>query len=51
MSIDHYEELIARFELYNELQKGLDDIAAGRTYSEEEVFAMLDKKFEGYDFK
>lgn len=39
------------FELYSELQKGLDDIAAGRTYTEEEVFAMLDKKFEGYDFE
>ena len=51
MSIDHYEELTARFELYSELQKGLDDIAAGRTYTEEEVFAILDKKFEGYDFK
>ncbi len=51
MSIDHYEELTARFELYCELQKGLDDIAVGRTYTEEEVFAMLDKKFEGYDFK
>ena len=51
MSIAHYEELIARFELYSKIQEGLNDIAAERTYSEEEVFSMLDKKFEGYDFK
>lgn len=46
MSIDHYEELTARFTLYNELQKGLDDIAAGRTYTEEEVFAKLRAELE-----
>ena len=26
MSIDHYEELTARFELYNKIQEGMDDI-------------------------
>ena len=38
-----FDEDIARQELLNELQKGLDDIKAGRVYSEEEVNAMLDK--------
>lgn len=31
---------------YNELQKGLDDIAAGRTLPAEEVFAMLRRELE-----
>ena len=39
------DEKAARIELLNELQKGLDDIKAGRTYSEEEFFAMLDERF------
>lgn len=38
-----FDEDIARQELLNELQKGLDDIKTGRVYSEEEVNAMLDK--------
>lgn len=40
------DEEAARTELLNELKKGLDDIKAGRTYSEEEFFAMLDEIFE-----
>ncbi|MBQ8418474.1 MAG: type II toxin-antitoxin system Phd/YefM family antitoxin [Phascolarctobacterium sp.] len=51
MSIDHYEELTARFELYSKIQEGMDDIAAGRTVPADEVFAMFRKKFEGYEFK
>ena len=47
----NYDNIAAKIELYNELQKGLDDIAAGRTYSEEEVFAMLDKIFEQNNLK
>lgn len=41
----------ARQELLSELQKGLDDIKAGRTIPAEEVHARLAKKFEGYDFE
>lgn len=46
MSIEHYEELIARFELYSKIQEGLDDIAAGRTVPADEVFAKLRKKLK-----
>lgn len=49
--IHNYDDTTARLELYDELQKGLDDIAAGRTNPAEEVHARLLKKFEGYDFK
>ena len=49
--IHDYDNLTARLDLYDELQKGLDDIAAGRTSPAEEVHARLLKKFEGYDFK
>ena len=31
MSIETYEALTARFDLYAKLQEGLDDVAAGRT--------------------
>lgn len=47
----NYDDLIARLELYDELKKGLDDIEAGRVHSEEEVNAMLDAMFEGYNLK
>ena len=46
MSIDHYEELTARFELYNKIQEGMDDIAAGRTVPADEVFKMLRAELE-----
>ena len=49
--IYNYDDLTARLELCDELQKGLDDIAAGRVHSEEEVNAMLDTIFEGYNLK
>lgn len=49
--IHNYDDTAARLELYDELQKGLDDIAAGRTSPAEEVHTRLLKKFEGYDFK
>jgi len=47
---NNFDEEKSRKELFNELQKGLDDIKAGRTIPAEEVFAKLKKKFEGYDF-
>ena len=31
MSIEAYEQLVSRFELYHLIQEGLDDVAAGRT--------------------
>ncbi len=46
-----HSKLAARHELYSELQKGLDDIKAGRTITLEEFSAMMDKKFERYGFK
>ncbi len=33
MSIETYEALTARFDLYAKLQEGLDDVAAGSTLS------------------
>ncbi len=31
MSIEAYEELTSRFELYNQIKEGMDDIASGNT--------------------
>ena len=31
MSIEAFEELVSRFELYSRLKEGLDDIESGRT--------------------
>lgn len=31
MSIEAYEQLVSRFELYQLIQEGLEDVAAGRT--------------------
>ena len=31
MSIEAYEELTSRFELYSQIKEGMDDIAAGNT--------------------
>ncbi len=44
--IHNNDDLTARLELYDELQKGLDDIAAGRVLSEEEFFATLRAELE-----
>lgn len=45
MSIEAYEELTTRFELYNELKMGLDDISAGRVVAAEDAKAMFRKKY------
>lgn len=47
MSIEAYEELTARFELYGALKQGLDDIEAGRVVSAEDVKEMFRKKYPG----
>ena len=41
MSIETYEALTSRFELYAKIQEGLDDVAAGRVYSLDDVISDL----------
>lgn len=41
MSIEAYEELTARYELYSMIHEGIDDIAAGRTRSFTESMANI----------
>ena len=41
MSIETYEQLTSRFELYALLKKGLDDVAEGRTRPFSEAMAAL----------
>lgn len=41
MSIEAYEQLTSRFELYGLLREGLDDVAAGRTRPLDEVMADI----------
>jgi len=41
MSMDSYEELIGRIELYHSLQMGLDQINNGEIIEEEEMFKKL----------
>lgn len=47
MSIEAYEELTARFELYGALKQGFDDIEAGRVASAEDAKAMFREKYPG----
>lgn len=46
MSIEAYERLTARFELYALLEEGMADIRAGRVIPADEVFASLRKDLE-----
>ena len=41
MSIDAYEELVGRIELYHSLQMGLDQINNGEVIEEEEMMKIL----------
>ena len=41
MSIETYEEMVGRFELYGKIQEGLDDVAAGRIRPLEDVVSDL----------
>jgi PHD/YefM family antitoxin component YafN of YafNO toxin-antitoxin module len=43
MSIDAYEELVGRMELYHTLQQGLDQIDNGDVIEEDEMIGMLTK--------
>ena len=44
MSIETYEALTARFDLYAKLQEGLDDVAAGRTRPLDEFIQELQNR-------
>ncbi|MCC8131389.1 MAG: type II toxin-antitoxin system Phd/YefM family antitoxin [Oscillospiraceae bacterium] len=46
MSIESYEQLTSRFELYGLLQEGLDDVKAGKTRPAEEVMDELVRKYK-----
>ena len=41
MSIEAYEELTSRFELYNQIKEGMDDIASGNTRSFSEAITNI----------
>ncbi len=47
MSIEVYEKLMARFELYGALKQGLDNIEAGRVISAEDAKEIFRKKYPG----
>ena len=44
MSIETYDNLLGRFELYTNLKEGLDDIQEGRTESFAEVMKNVQKR-------
>ncbi len=44
MSIEAYEELMGRFELYSLLQDGMDDVAAGNTQPLSEAIEQLRRR-------
>ncbi len=41
MSIEVYEELTSRFELYTKLKEGMDDVASGNTHSFSEAMETI----------
>ena len=43
MSIETYEELTSRFELYSQIKEGMDDIATGNTRPFSEVIRWKSK--------
>ena len=46
MSIETYEKLVGRFELYSLLEKGLDDIEQGKTRPAPDVFGRIESRFK-----
>lgn len=46
MSIELFELLTGKYELYKELEKGIDSLKKGKKYSAEEVFGEVDKILE-----
>ena len=47
MSIEAYEELTSRFELYSQIKEGMDDIASGNTRSFADAMADIRSKRHG----
>jgi len=47
MSIEAYEELTSRFELYSQIKEGMDDIASGNTRPFSEAMADIRSKHRG----
>ena len=47
MSIEAYEKLMGRFELYGLLQEGLDDVAEGRTRPLSEAIGQIRRRRNG----
>ncbi len=41
MSIETYEELVSRFELYTKLKEGMDDVSKGNTRSFSEAISEI----------
>ena len=41
ISIEAYEQMVGRFELYGSIQEGLDDIKSGRTRPLSEAFSDI----------
>ena len=46
MSIETYERLAGKFELYAMLEKGMDDIAKGNSAPAEEVFSRIESRLQ-----
>ena len=44
MSIETYERLVGKFELYSLLEQGLKDAAAGRVKPADNVFARIESR-------
>lgn len=44
MSIEAYENMVSKYELYNLLQEGLDDVASGNTRPFSEAMADIRKR-------
>lgn len=49
MSIEAYEEMTGRLELYSKIQEGMNDIKAGRVTPWEDAFKELKTKYAGKD--
>lgn len=46
MSIEAYEQFIARYDLYEKIKEGLDDFEAGRFMDGEEFMERLEARFK-----
>ena len=47
MSIEFYENLTSRFELYSQIKEGMDDIASGNTRPFSDAMADIRRKRRG----